>query len=283
MRAQVDTPFGIDERFVKTKLCAFHAMGKCARGTKCTFAHASDDVHVPPDLFRTQACRDYLVHGGCRRGEACPYAHGSEDLRPVPLLVVDSVPKASAPSEDSSVVTPVMSATAAAIHMRPQSGSFGSHSLGSVSSRAITEDSGSESLENLDDPFWLIGAKEMPAWSRQSTVQYEEDGPLSEFQEEGEEDEEEEEEDSSAVHFEGDDSFEQKHHSRGKLKKDGLVIDFQEKDRNSQLAVRGPLSERQECTKDDDGALQLVTRNTFLEARPLVVPGARRRNRSAGF
>mmetsp|Transcript_35316 Transcript_35316/g.77183 ORF Transcript_35316/g.77183 Transcript_35316/m.77183 type:complete len:108 (-) Transcript_35316:476-799(-) len=90
-RTRPDTPCGLDNRFMRTKLCSFHAMGKCARGAKCTFAHAEEDVLEQPDLFRTHPCRDFFFNALCRRGDVCPFAHQPKDLRIAPLAICPSL------------------------------------------------------------------------------------------------------------------------------------------------------------------------------------------------
>lgn len=70
----------LEERFFKTKLCAFWAEGRCLRGSGCKYAHGEEEMHIVPDLTRTALCRDLLNSGKCTT-EGCPFAHYIEELR----------------------------------------------------------------------------------------------------------------------------------------------------------------------------------------------------------
>mmetsp|Transcript_21307 Transcript_21307/g.47058 ORF Transcript_21307/g.47058 Transcript_21307/m.47058 type:complete len:235 (+) Transcript_21307:58-762(+) len=72
------SPQGLDARFFKTKLCSFYAMGKCTRGSRCTFAHTEEDVKDTPDLYRTKPCRDFALKGFCELGDSCQFAHNPD-------------------------------------------------------------------------------------------------------------------------------------------------------------------------------------------------------------
>jgi len=67
--------------FDKTRLCKFHAKGKCKRGQACTFAHGDREVQPQPEFYHTQLCADFLRSGGCKSGSACSYAHCPQELR----------------------------------------------------------------------------------------------------------------------------------------------------------------------------------------------------------
>eukprot|EP00931_Biecheleriopsis_adriatica_P001215 TRINITY_DN10149_c0_g1_i1.p1 TRINITY_DN10149_c0_g1~~TRINITY_DN10149_c0_g1_i1.p1 ORF type:complete len:206 (-),score=25.99 TRINITY_DN10149_c0_g1_i1:80-697(-) len=62
-----------------TKLCKFHAEGKCKRGEACTFAHSSEQILDPPDLSKTRLCVAFKRSGFCARGADCNFAHGKDD------------------------------------------------------------------------------------------------------------------------------------------------------------------------------------------------------------
>jgi len=66
--------------FRKTKMCKFHLLGACSRGSFCAFAHTQDELESLPDLSCTKMCRA-LAGGGFCRDPACRYAHSAEELR----------------------------------------------------------------------------------------------------------------------------------------------------------------------------------------------------------
>jgi len=43
-------------RFHKTRLCRFHAAGRCRKRAACNFAHSVEELHVLPDLTCTTMC-----------------------------------------------------------------------------------------------------------------------------------------------------------------------------------------------------------------------------------
>mmetsp|Transcript_73346 Transcript_73346/g.203312 ORF Transcript_73346/g.203312 Transcript_73346/m.203312 type:complete len:217 (+) Transcript_73346:85-735(+) len=69
----------------RTKLCKFHAQGRCRRGAACTFAHSPAELRPQPRLFRTQLCTSFVASGVCGFGERCRFAHSLEDVRPLGL------------------------------------------------------------------------------------------------------------------------------------------------------------------------------------------------------
>lgn len=66
--------------FSKTKMCKFHLIGACARGSACMFAHSTDELNQTPDLFRTKICKTLINTGSCQDSK-CKYAHSKEELR----------------------------------------------------------------------------------------------------------------------------------------------------------------------------------------------------------
>jgi len=66
--------------FERTKMCRFHIIGACTRGTACHFAHDCQELSEPPDLFRTKLCKTLIHTGQCADVE-CRYAHTKEELR----------------------------------------------------------------------------------------------------------------------------------------------------------------------------------------------------------
>jgi len=67
-------------QFTKTKLCKFHVLGKCTKGTQCPFAHDGVDLRNLPDLRRTKLCKVLIQTGRCPN-QGCLYAHTKEELR----------------------------------------------------------------------------------------------------------------------------------------------------------------------------------------------------------
>jgi hypothetical protein len=70
----------LEERFFKTKLCAFWAEGRCLRGSGCKYAHGEQEMQIVPDLTKTALCRNLLNSGKCT-AEDCPFAHYIQELR----------------------------------------------------------------------------------------------------------------------------------------------------------------------------------------------------------
>jgi len=67
-------------QFSKTKLCKFHIIGICAKGTMCPFAHNKDELKPLPDLAFTKLCKTLIQNGECTNRN-CTYAHTKEELR----------------------------------------------------------------------------------------------------------------------------------------------------------------------------------------------------------
>mmetsp|Transcript_4128 Transcript_4128/g.7571 ORF Transcript_4128/g.7571 Transcript_4128/m.7571 type:complete len:130 (+) Transcript_4128:63-452(+) len=64
-----------------TAMCRFFLEGKCRRGNKCSFAHATQQLREKPDLRRMKLCWDYASYGACKYGAQCTHAHGLQELR----------------------------------------------------------------------------------------------------------------------------------------------------------------------------------------------------------
>eukprot|EP00928_Gymnodinium_smaydae_P074649 TRINITY_DN5767_c0_g1_i4.p1 TRINITY_DN5767_c0_g1~~TRINITY_DN5767_c0_g1_i4.p1 ORF type:complete len:195 (-),score=14.45 TRINITY_DN5767_c0_g1_i4:68-586(-) len=73
-------PKDVSEIFVRTRKCRFYGMGKCTRGSKCTFAHTTEELRPRFNLVGTKLCPTLLKTGSCS-GVGCTYAHRDEDLR----------------------------------------------------------------------------------------------------------------------------------------------------------------------------------------------------------
>lgn len=68
--------------FQKTKMCKFHLIGSCQRGSDCRFAHDQRELQTLPDLARTKICKQLLQTGLCEDHQ-CSYAHSREEYRVV--------------------------------------------------------------------------------------------------------------------------------------------------------------------------------------------------------
>jgi len=66
--------------FMKTKMCKFHLLGICSKGSDCQFAHNKDEMNPLPDLYRTKLCKTLINTGQCN-DSSCKYAHNREELR----------------------------------------------------------------------------------------------------------------------------------------------------------------------------------------------------------
>jgi len=68
------------QQFMKTKMCKFHLLGMCVKGTGCMFAHNVLELHTPPDLRCTKLCKRLLDTGVCGNKD-CSFAHHADELR----------------------------------------------------------------------------------------------------------------------------------------------------------------------------------------------------------
>lgn len=93
------------EHFAKTKMCTFEAMGMCAKGVRCPFAHSKSELHSSPDLSRTKMCKAFLRSGECKV-VGCKYAHSQKELRE-PNLSKDEAPLAKQHAEKEATRSPV--------------------------------------------------------------------------------------------------------------------------------------------------------------------------------
>lgn len=73
-------------QFRKTKMCHFHALGRCHYGEKCAFAHSSEDLECAPDLTKTALCIAWQKGHCPLKAADCHYAHGAQDLRLTPAF-----------------------------------------------------------------------------------------------------------------------------------------------------------------------------------------------------
>lgn len=66
--------------FSKTKMCKFHLIGACSKGTSCPFAHTKVEMRPLPDLTCTKLCKALIDTGVCNN-KHCTYAHNKVELR----------------------------------------------------------------------------------------------------------------------------------------------------------------------------------------------------------
>jgi hypothetical protein len=69
------------KQFAKTKMCKFHILNLCSKGTQCPFAHNKAELSPLPDLSCTKLCKTLLKTGRCDI-PGCKYAHSGSELRP---------------------------------------------------------------------------------------------------------------------------------------------------------------------------------------------------------
>eukprot|EP00746_Dinoflagellata_sp_MGD_P165111 gnl/MRDRNA2_/MRDRNA2_94194_c0_seq1.p1 gnl/MRDRNA2_/MRDRNA2_94194_c0~~gnl/MRDRNA2_/MRDRNA2_94194_c0_seq1.p1 ORF type:complete len:293 (+),score=43.49 gnl/MRDRNA2_/MRDRNA2_94194_c0_seq1:98-880(+) len=68
------------KQFSKTKMCKFHLLGICEKGTQCPWAHDQAELRKAPDLTKTKLCKTLIMTGRCDQ-PYCSYAHSREELR----------------------------------------------------------------------------------------------------------------------------------------------------------------------------------------------------------
>merc|ERR1719265_768518 len=64
----------------KTRLCNYHLVGACQKGSACGYAHGAEDLRPSPDFERTSVCPILLNKGRCDKPN-CRYAHSCDELR----------------------------------------------------------------------------------------------------------------------------------------------------------------------------------------------------------
>lgn len=69
--------------FSKTKMCKFHILSMCSKGTGCKFAHHEHELNLLPDLTCTKLCKTLLFKGACEDPQ-CRYAHSQAEMRMAP-------------------------------------------------------------------------------------------------------------------------------------------------------------------------------------------------------
>jgi len=69
--------------FTKTRMCKFHILGMCSKGSGCKFAHHKEELNPLPDLTRTKLCKTLISTGSCEDPD-CQYAHNRDELRKMP-------------------------------------------------------------------------------------------------------------------------------------------------------------------------------------------------------
>lgn len=93
--------------FEKTKMCKFHILGACAKGSSCRFAHFPSELNNLPDLACTKLCKALIATGLCDNPD-CRYAHSHEELRPMPFGQMErEKEKRAAPLSVGALVHPV--------------------------------------------------------------------------------------------------------------------------------------------------------------------------------
>ncbi|OCT68117.1 mRNA decay activator protein ZFP36L1 [Xenopus laevis] len=68
----------------KTELCrTFHEIGSCKYGSKCQFAHGSEELRGlnRHPKYKTELCRTYHTIGFCPYGSRCHFIHNAEEQR----------------------------------------------------------------------------------------------------------------------------------------------------------------------------------------------------------
>mmetsp|Transcript_30141 Transcript_30141/g.69349 ORF Transcript_30141/g.69349 Transcript_30141/m.69349 type:complete len:684 (+) Transcript_30141:210-2261(+) len=68
------------KQLTKTVMCRFFLQGTCGKGSRCAYAHTSDEMRDKPDLSFTSMCRTFLQIGSCPDPD-CTFAHSEAQLR----------------------------------------------------------------------------------------------------------------------------------------------------------------------------------------------------------
>ena len=81
-------PQNVKPSVYKSRLCVFHAAGRCSHGTACSFAHSAYELNDPktvicPKMDQFGFCDDQLFQGV----SACPFAHDPVQLKQLPKVV----------------------------------------------------------------------------------------------------------------------------------------------------------------------------------------------------
>lgn len=74
------SPQGFEAMLVKTKMCKFHLIGECTKGSACTFAHSPEELQPVPDLTCTKLCPSVLNTGYCNVA-SCGFAHAVSEIQ----------------------------------------------------------------------------------------------------------------------------------------------------------------------------------------------------------
>jgi len=79
----------------KTVLCSKWGQGLCTYGTKCMFAHGTNELRsanggggtpkVTSPQYKTVLCQQFMEGKGCQFGESCSFAHGHAEIRNVQM------------------------------------------------------------------------------------------------------------------------------------------------------------------------------------------------------
>ncbi|KAG8448899.1 hypothetical protein GDO86_015829 [Hymenochirus boettgeri] len=105
------SPKPLSSRY-KTELCrTFHEVGSCKYGSKCQFAHGSEELRGlnRHPKYKTELCRTYHTIGFCPYGSRCHFIHNAEEQRFIsrekgqrPHLLRHSISCSGLPSSVSS-------------------------------------------------------------------------------------------------------------------------------------------------------------------------------------
>jgi len=72
--------------FHKTKICKFHLVGMCNRGSQCKYAHDEAELRQLPNLAQTKLC-PALKQGMKCQDAMCMYAHSLDELRHIDTVM----------------------------------------------------------------------------------------------------------------------------------------------------------------------------------------------------